>query len=426
MAIEHEIFSEVAKNLSIEVMNGTVYAMDASIEKGKAARVISDGRLGFAFSTSPGTTDEDLIGMAVSVAGSVEPDPDLVFPGPERSDAIGPDHKGITGATVEEKIDMVKELEAAARRFDSRIKAVRQPSYEESIKEVAVRNSRGVDVVYTTALSVFRVTAIAEGEKGSEKAAEMELTLDPKKINPAIIGKKAAERAIAFLTSRRIGSRRCRALFDRFVVSQMLSLIAPSFFADSVFKNRSRFAGRLGDRIYSPSLSIINDPTLISGFVSSPYDAEGAACRRTAVVRGGILQNFLSDAYYSRKTGYPPTASSVRSEPRQMPKIGVQNFYIEPGRKGTGQLKKEMREGLYITDVMGLHTVNQVTGDFSVGAEGFWIDDGLEHHGVKGITIAGNLHDMLKRVTGVGNDLKFYGSTGGVSLLIEEIAVSGG
>lgn len=423
--IEHEIYSETAKNLAIEVKNGEVYALDSSIEKGKAARVIKDERLGFAFSTKPETEEQELIDMALNVAESVEGDPALVFPNPEKAFDISPDFQGILNVTTEEKINFTKELEASALKFDKRIKTVRQPSYEETFKEIKITNSNGVDARFITALCAMRVTAVAEDKNGSERATEIEFALDPKKINPAILGKKASERAISYLNSKKISSCKCRCLFDRRVVGEIVSLLAPSFFADSVYKNRSRFKDKLGTKIYSSNITLINDPTLITGFSSAPYNAEGVANKRTPIVRGGILQNFLSDLRYSKKINRPSTASSVRPQISQMPKIGAQNIYIEAGKKNLSQLKREMSKGFFITDVMGLHMVNQITGDFSVGAEGFWIENSEELHGIKGVTIAGNLHDILNRVISVGSDLKFWQTTGGVSLLVEEIAVSG-
>ncbi|PIR18206.1 MAG: hypothetical protein COV46_00910 [Deltaproteobacteria bacterium CG11_big_fil_rev_8_21_14_0_20_49_13] len=423
--LQYEIYSEVTKNLNIEIKNDAVEALDTSVEKGKAVRVIKDGRLGFAFSTSPDTKDEDLIEMAVGASQSVQVEPELVFPEVTTSTFIGENSAGLFSATLDEKIGMTRELESAALAFDKRIKNVRQPCYEEMLKEVHIVNSNGVDVSFASALCAFRVTSIAEDEKGSERASEMEYAFDPKKLSPSVIGKKASERAVSYLNSKKIASTMSPVILDRQVVAEILSLIAPSFFADAVHKNRSRFRGKLNTRIYSPNISVINDPTRPNGFASVPYDAEGSASKRTPVVRGGILQNFLSDAFYAKKVGLPSTASSIRPLISQTPKIGIRNFYIEKGNKPLNQLKREMKVGFYVTDVMGLHMVNQITGDFSVGAEGFWVEDGQDLHGVKGVTIAGNLHDMLNHVTGVGNDLKFWHLTGGVSLLVEGLSVSG-
>ena len=206
---------------------------------------------------------------------------------------------------------------------------------------------------------------------------------------------------------------------------EILKVIAPSFFADAVCKKKTPFAAKMGERIYSPKVTLVEDPVDAHSVFPVPFDAEGSPSQKTVVVDGGVLSSFLSDVRYSKKAGCHPTASSVRHQVMQMPKIGIYNFFVSPGELDLAGLKKEMGNGLLITDVMGLHTSNLVTGDFSIGAAGFWIESGRSVYSVKGITVAGNWHELLKRVVEVGNDLKFSYQTGAPSLFIEEITVSG-
>ena len=414
---QYELYKETVRHLVVEVKGFDVEAIENSVSSGKAARVIKGGRLGFAYSTDAISSDNDVIKMAESASLMVAPDSDVSFPPSEKTTAIKNDLSAFLDTTIEDKISIAKRLEGTP--------LIHRTIYEELIREVHIENSNGIDTGFKTGNCAIIVTAVAEDKSGSERATEVALALAPQALDVEKIGMEAASRATACLNSRKISSCRCRAILDKHVVSEVLKLIAPAFFADFVFKKKSSLAGKMGEVIYSPNITIINDATLKDAFSSVPYDAEGAASKKTVLVQNGRIASFLADAVYAKKAGVALTASSIRPMIIQMPRIGVHNLYIMPGSKDIGALKKDMGHGFYITELLGLHTANPITGDFSVGASGFWIDGGMDAYGVKGVTIAGNLHGLLGCISFVGSDLKFWSTTGGVSLLIEEMAVSG-
>jgi PmbA protein len=197
---------------------------------------------------------------------------------------------------------------------------------------------------------------------------------------------------------------------------------------DSIWRGASFLAGRLGDWIAAPSLNIIDDntmllPTGMGGFGTSPFDGEGLPSRRTVVVEGGQLRTYLLNTYAARKLGMKSTHNAARGL-AGTPGIGCGNLYIEPGTRTPEQIIAEIPAGLYVTGLMGFG-VNVVTGDYSRGATGLWIEHGALTYAVEEVTIAGNLAEMLLNVTAIGSDLEFRGSVASPTLRIDGMTIAG-
>lgn len=423
---QFEICTERRRILTIEVRDHEVASLDNAIDAGSAARVIKNGRLGFAYSTEAGASEASLIAMAEAASVGIEEDKDFAFPLPKELPAFRRDIKPFSEMGVDAKIGLAKDLEKIILSFDKRIKAARRVIYDEAIIEARVRNSGGVDHRCSTGLCAIHATAIAEDGGEVERATDVEYASDPGALDIEGVAMRAAGHAVFNLNAQKISSRKCPCILDNMVVAEMLTIIAQAFFADQVFKRKSPLSGRLGEELYSKAVSIVDDGISSKGISTVPFDAEGEPSRTNVLVEGGVLRGFLSDIVYAKKMGIPCSASSVRQHITQMPRIGTHNFHILPGKDGLEALKREMGEGFYVKDVMGLHTANPVTGDFSVGATGAWVENGAEVHGVKGVTIAGNFHDMLKMVTMCASDMKFMHRTAAPSILIEEMTISGG
>jgi len=158
---------------------------------------------------------------------------------------------------------------------------------------------------------------------------------------------------------------------------------------------------------------------------SAPFDGEGVPTSRTVLVDGGILKGFLHNSYTAAKEGLPSTGNGIRHSFKGTPEVGTTNFYVENGNTTPENIIKEISEGLYITEIMGMHTANPISGDFSLGASGIWIEGGELKQPVRGIAVAGNITELLQRVDAVGNDLRFYGTKGSPTLRIREMSLSG-
>ncbi len=422
--MQHEIYKERIKQSSIVAKDGMIETFDESILLGLAARVIKDSRLGFAYSTASDLNDKELIEAAAKVAECSEKDRDFLFPEADHGRIKNNNNDG-QDLSMDEKKDLVLRLEASARAFDKRIKTVRQPMYEEYAAEINILNSNDLNIKFSRQLSYLQITAVASVNGESEWATEEEFSLTPGNLKVEETARVAAERAISYLKARKLSSRKCPSILDSRVVMQMLKITAQAFLASSVYKKRSPIADKEGKQIYSSHITIVDDATLKDSFSRIPYDAEGVPVRKVTVVDKGRLNTFLYDTYYAKKMGRSSTASCVRESVMQLPCLGIQNLYILPGEDSQADIIKKMGKGLFVTSLLGLHTANPVTGDFSVGAVGFWIENGQKVHSVKGVTIAGNLHAILSKVAAVGSDLRFSHLCGAPSLLVEEVAIAG-
>jgi len=214
-------------------------------------------------------------------------------------------------------------------------------------------------------------------------------------------------------------------VLDNRVATEILEVIAPAFLAENVQKGKSLLAGRIGEDIFSPMLRIRDDGTLPGGMGTAPFDGEGVPQQNTVLVDKGRLAGYLYDTYRARKAGMVSTGNATRGSSKSPPLMGVSNFFIDNGDTPFAGLLQGIERGILVTTVMGMHTANPISGDFSVGAAGFLIERGSVTVPVKGIAIAGNIMELFHSVELVGNDLRFFGVVGAPSLRIAELDVSG-
>jgi PmbA protein len=257
----------------------------------------------------------------------------------------------------------------------------------------------------------------------------VDLGRDPDALDPERIGAEAAERALALVGARQPESRRCPVVLDAFVAASFIGFIGAMLSADAVQRGRSLFADREGDEIADAALALADDGTDPGGPASAPFDGEGSPTRRTPLIGDGRLRTFLFDARTARKAGRATTGSAARGSYRSAPTVGTTNLILEPGTLDLEGLFQEAGEGLFVTDVAGLHSgVNPVSGTFSVGASGRLIEGGAAGTPVRELTIASDLVSMLKSVRQVGSEARWVplgGSVKAPPILVAEMAVSG-
>jgi PmbA protein len=204
-----------------------------------------------------------------------------------------------------------------------------------------------------------------------------------------------------------------------------MGILAPSFLGESVQRNKSQLIGKLGEKVYADDVTIIDDGLLAGGMVSAPFDGEGFPSQETVVVSSGVLQNYLYDANSAKIDDKASTGNSIRSGFKEAPRPGTRNLYLKAGSLAPSDLYNDIEEGVAVHDVIGMHTANPITGDFSVGASGYIIKNGEKSGAIRGFAISGNLHHIFSLVEAIGSDIKFYGSVGAPSLYISELSVSG-
>jgi PmbA protein len=244
-------------------------------------------------------------------------------------------------------------------------------------------------------------------------------------VDVAVIAKNASDKAVGLLGARKIPTMRCPAVLDNHVATEILEVLAPAFLAENVLKGKSLLSGKVGQEIFSPRLRIRDDGTLSGGMATAPFDGEGVPRQNSVLVEEGRLKGFLYDTYHARKSGTVSTGNATRSSSKSPPVMGASNFFIDKGDTPFPALLQGIDRGVLLTSVMGMHTANPISGDFSVGAAGFLIENGVVTAPVKGIAIAGNILDLFKCVEMVGNDLRLFGVVGSPSLRIAVLDVSG-
>jgi PmbA protein len=237
------------------------------------------------------------------------------------------------------------------------------------------------------------------------------------------VGRKAAERAVRRLGARKVPTQKVPVVFDPRVARSLLQNIFEAVSGESIYRQSSFLTDRLGERIGSELLTVVDDSTIPGLFGSSPFDDEGVTSRRTVILERGVLKSYLLNCYTARKLGLKTTGNAARGITGNAT-VGHGNFFLESGTHSPESIVQSVKNGYYVTELMGFG-VNVVTGDYSRGASGLWIENGELAYAVSEVTISGNLKQMLMDLEAVGNDLEFRGATASPTLLIREMTVSG-
>jgi PmbA protein len=242
--------------------------------------------------------------------------------------------------------------------------------------------------------------------------------LDP----PERIGRNAGERAAVRLNPRKVATRKVPVVYDRRVAGSLIGHLASAANGASIARKTSFLKDKLGQRLFAPGIGVTDDPLRRRGLRSRPFDAEGVASARMALIEDGVLRSWLLDSASARELGLATTGHAQRGA-SSTPSPGPTNLYLEPGASSPAELVKDIREGLYVTELIGMG-VNGVTGDYSRGAAGFWIENGERVYPVSEVTIAGHLNDMFRGLT-PANDLEFRYGTNAPTVRVEGLTVAG-
>jgi PmbA protein len=420
---------------SVNVRMGQVETLKESGSRGLGLRVFLGLRSASA-STSDLTPDgiRQLVEGALALAKFTEEDPFTGLPETPEFGALPNDlhlfYDDVYSLSGLERIEWARRAEAAAMAADPRITNSDGGSFDAATGRKVMANSRGFVGGYRTSyagVSAAPLAMDANGQmqrdgwwSGARRLGDLE--------TPEAIGEEAARRTIRRLGARRVPTQRVPIVFAPEVARSLIGSVFEAASGDSIWRHASFLAGKLGTQIAAPGLTIVDDnfmllPTGAGGFGSSPFDGEGLPSRRTVVVENGVLQTYLLNTYTARKLGLKSTHNASRGL-AGTPGIGCGNLFLQPGNLTQEQILSEVSAGLYVTSLMGFG-VNVVTGDYSRGAAGQWIENGQLTHAVEEVTIAGNLADMLMNVTAIGNDLVFRGSVASPTLRIDGMTIAG-
>jgi PmbA protein len=338
-----------------------------------------------------------------------------------------------------ERIEIARQVEAAAMAYDTRIQNSGGGDFDTATSHKILMNSRGFTGEYRRSYCSFSAQPIAHDEKGNMQRNYWYSSARTTRLleDPVAIGQEAARRTLRRLGARQAKTQQAPVVFAAEIARSIIGNIFDAANGDAIYRHATFFADMLGERVAGENVTVIDDGTMVfdhpefnnagnirtGGFGTSPFDGEGLPTRRTVLVENGILKNYVMNTYTGRKLGMASTGNASRSLASN-PGIGAGNFYLEPGTLTPEQIIAAVPSGLYVTETMGFG-VNLVTGDYSQGAAGLWIENGELAYPVEEITIAGNLKDMYRNISAIGNDLTFRSAAAAPTLRIEGMMIAG-
>jgi PmbA protein len=369
-----------------------------------------------------------LVKSAIELADVTTDDPHAGLPEAEELGAIpgdlqlySPDVELLETAL---KIETARRAEHAALSADPRIFNSEGASFETHVGRHIFANSRGFAGEYrATYCSLSAIPVAREGDSMERDywytMARGFAALEA----PEEVGRTAARRALRRLHAVKVDTQKVPVVFEPRTARTLLDNLFEAVHGMSIYRQESFLAGKLGEKVASGNVTVVDDGTLPGLFGTSPFDDEGVPSRRTVIIERGVLKNYLLNTYAARKLGMKTTGSASRGLTGNAG-IGHGNFYLEQGVQTPEQIIAQIPNGFYVTELMGFG-VNIVTGDYSRGAAGLWIRNGELAFAVSEVTIAGNLKDMLLGMEVVGSDLEFRGSVAAPTLKIGEMTVGG-
>jgi PmbA protein len=324
-----------------------------------------------------------------------------------------------------ERIAYARRAEAAALAFDTRLINSNGSSFDAATGRKAFANSRGFAGEYRSSLCSVSTSPIAQSANGEMQRDYWYSQARSLKglATPESVGEEAARRTLRMLDARKVPTQQVPVVFAPEIARGLVGSVFEAASGDSIWRGASFFAGLLGEQVAAETVTIVDDGTIVGGFGTSPFDAEGLPSRRTIVVERGVLKNYMLNTYTGRKLGMKSTGNAGRGLTGN-PFVDAGNLYLEAGTETPEEILRGVSSGLYVTRLMG-QGVNLVTGDYSRGASGLWIENGELTFPVQEITVAGNMKDMLRNITAIGSDLEFRSATSSPTLRVDGMTVAG-
>jgi PmbA protein len=420
---------------SVSVRMGEVETLQESGSRGMGLRVFV-GRRSASASTSDLTPDgiAQLVSGAMALAKVTEEDASAGLPEDADFGQLQDDlhlyFDDVYSLPAAERIDWARRAEAAALAADARIANSQGGHFDAATGCRVLANSRGFLGEYRTSYCGISAAPLAVDANGAmqrdywsssaRRLADLE--------SPEAVGQEAARRALRRLGARRVPTQRVPIVFAPEVARSLIGHLFAAASGDSIWRSASFLAGQLGESVAAPHIDIVDDhtmilPTGVGGFGTSPFDGEGLPTRRTVVVKDGVLQTYLLNTYTGRKLKMSSTGNATRGLAGS-PGIGSGNLYLPPGTQTPEEILADIPTGFYVTSLLG-QGVNMVTGDYSRGASGLWIENGELTFAVEEVTVAGNLREMFQNISVVGNDLVFRSSVAAPTLRVDGMTVAG-
>jgi len=428
-ATEADVIVADGETFSVQVRLSAVDRLTKAREKRLGLRVFVGQRSASA-STSDFSYDslENLVNDTCALAAAVVEDPQSGLPAGDLMAKDPPDLDlyDRTSLETEQQIELARRAEEAAMAADPRITNSEGADFQSAHGRVVLSNSHGFVGEYRSSSFSVSVSPIATAPdaQGMQRdywyAAERKYArLD----TPESVGREAARRTVRRLGARKLTTRRAPVIFDQEMAGSLLGNLCSAASGYALYKGASFLIDHLEKQIAPETITIYDDGRMPGRLGSRPFDGEGLPTRKNTIVERGVLRSYLLDTYSGRKLGLASTGNASRGV-GENPSVGPTNFYLVPGASSPEEIIGSVRTGLYVTELIGFG-INMVTGDYSRGASGFWIENGELAYPVEEITIAGNLKQMFMNMEMIGNDLEFRGRIASPTIKISEMMIAG-
>ena len=428
-AEDAEVYVSTGTEFTVQVYKGEIESLVSAESRGLGMRTFREHRVGFSYSSDlePDALDH-LVDEALENGRYNHAEDANVLPQTEEIQPLS----GLASAALMEldpqaKIDFTLEMERRAISLDPRVRRVSKAIYSDGRGRVEIYNTRGLDAAYERTVAYGVLDTIAEQDSEMQSGFAFTHGRDMDDLDLDGVVREAVENAAGLLGAKPVPTASVPVVFHPHAAAMILGVLSSSFSADAVIKRRSLLAGKIDQQVASAIVTITDDPRLAEGLASRPFDGEGVPSQRNALVADGVLKSYLHNTYTAMRTSSQSTGSAVRSY-KSVPEVGVSNLVLTPGELSREALLARVDNGLHVEQLSGLNTVNPVSGEFSLGLTGHWIEKGQLTRPVKELTVAGNVIALLKKVAAVASDLRFVfagGFIGSPTVLIEELPVGG-
>jgi PmbA protein len=423
-----EAFVQESRRTEVRARAGDVESVTFAESRGVGVRLITGGRMGYAWAADPTVAE-----VAATVARAREnaalstEDEHNVLPAPQRPERLpGLFHQDLVDTPTERKVELALGLDVAAARSDPRVRKVDHVSYNDSISRIAIASTRGIQGEYGRTDCWCSASTLAEEGDETQTGFAFRLGRDLGELDWMACAEEAAMRAARLLGATKPASGPFRVVLDPAAAVAFLGVLAGALSAESVQKGRSLFASLAGEVVASDPVNLVDDGRLLDGPGAAPVDDEGVPTMRTPLIDRGRLTGFLHNAHTAHRGRTLSTGNAGRAGFRSPPGVSTTNLFLAAGTEPPEALLRRANHGVYIQEVSGVHSgANPITGEFSVGATGLRITGGALGEPLREMTVASTLRDVLERVVAVGNDPRFFGSTGSPTVLVSEMTIGG-
>lgn len=426
---EYEVYYVDRESLSISVYKEEVEKYNLNNSAGLSFRGKFGDRIGYSYTE---ILDEDAIEMLVkkakeNVLAIENNDIQFVYEGDKEYKEISTYHEELEDIPADKLINIAISMEKEAKKYCNKVESFSGCSVSYSSGKYGIINSKGLNLSNKSNLLTAYVVPIVKDLDKMYDGCGYVVAKSLNDVKPDKIAKMGVDEALSKIGGTSIASGNYKVIINNEAMVSLLSTFAGIFSGDAVQKGLSLLKDKEGEIIAADIVNLVDDPHLEDGLASVSFDDEGVATLKTYLIKNGKLNSLLHNLKTANKAGVKSTGNGFKSSYASPISVSPTNFYIEPGINSLEEMTKKINKGLIITDFAGLHSgANSITGDFSLAAKGFYIEDGIKTHPVEQITVAGNFFTLLNNIEEIGSDLKFpMSSVGSPSIVIKELSIAG-